>query len=604
LNKYKIILFFILFSSYGYSKEIARYSIYRQIFTIDEKSNSFKKDIFARGSFNDLEFKAEIYFGELEKVENAEAFYEQKGKKKKVDKSNFYQSDIISDSFYDGYKAYKIKYQNSDKNKNPQNFEYKVSLINSEVFCFSTINFYQTEEYSIDTFINVVYVPKEYNLLINDKDIKKDFQLIIDSNDIGNAMVYTFKKVFKSVDAKVNDREKEFISIRVLVYPKDKEPLKHFNNWYQNLLTSISPSEKYKPICDSLSTIHSNKDSLIKSVFNFVVKKIRYINIENGINAFRPRPSDDVLYKLQGDCKDMALLLTNMYTYLGFDANIALSSTLSNEFQFDFPTIASANHAICILNYNNKYYYLDATERFGSYDQPSQQIQSTKAMISKPSNAYIIEIPKRDASFNTTISTYNIKIEPSTIKGQFKHEYNGYSKIIIENITKDFSSSKSKQILKKYYQDNKFNLTYDNLVFDNSDNKIVIKGDIDINPTVLSKIDNKIYFNFNFCPYIHNFKEEIDTTENYPLYRTSKNVNIITIEFPNTIKKVESIYNNYSTTENGITYQFSIKHFENKLQIEYKYENPYVILSKHIIPSYNKINQKITNTLNHEIIIY
>ena len=59
-----------------------------------------------------------------------------------------------------------------------------------------------------------------------------------------------------------------------MVYPKDEEPLKYFNNWYQNLLVSISPSEKYKIICDSLSSRHANKDTLIKSVFDFVLKEI------------------------------------------------------------------------------------------------------------------------------------------------------------------------------------------------------------------------------------------------------------------------------------------------------------------------------------------
>jgi len=300
----------------------------------------------------------------------------------------------------------------------------------------------------------------------------------------------------------------------------------------------------------------------------------------------------------------MALLLTNMYTYLGFDASIALSSTLSNEFQFNFPTLASADHVICVLKHNNKYYYLDATERLGKYDQPSQQIQETKAMISKPNAAQIIDIPKMDGTFNSTTSIFNIKIDQGKIKGTFDNEYKGYSKIFIENITENYSTTKSKQLLKKYYQDRNYNISFANIEYLKKNESINISGEIDLNPTVLTKVENKTFFNFNFSPFIHTFDKEIDTTENYPLYRTTNNKNTLVIEFPFNINRVESLYSNFKFTENNIVYTFNVTHQKNKLIIEYKYENPYVVLTKEIIPSYNKINLSILKTLNHEIIIY
>ena len=127
---------------------------------------------------------------------------------------------------------------------------------------------------------------------------------------------------------------------------------------------------------------------------------------------------------------------------------------------------------------------------------------------------------------------------------------------------------------------------------------------MELNPSAFTKIENKIYFNFNFCPYIHFFEEEIDSTENYPLYLSTNNKNIIVIEFPNNINKVESLYSNFKISENNINYTFKVSHQNNKLIIEYTYDNPYVLLHKNIIPSYNKINQSISKTLNHEIIIY
>lgn len=605
--KYILQLVLICLSIYSYADNSSHYTLYQQVYTVNTENKSFKKEINAKGAFVDKNFSAYIYFGELEKVESINAYYYVNLKKKKLSKSNIYKSDLFSEIFYDGYKAYKLDFINENTVKTKQYFEYNASIQNSELFCISSLYFYQTEDYKIDTSENIVHVPNGYYLLINFDDIKSKLNFQIDSISTSFGKTYSFRKIFNQdtyQNSKDNKLKFESISLRVLVCPNNTNPISYFNNWYQNLISSTPPSEKYKIICDSLSKAYPNKDSLIGNIFNYVTKKIRYIDIENGINAFRPRQSDDVLLKQQGDCKDMALLLKNMYTYLGFDASMALSSTLSNNHQFNFPTLASANHAICILNYNNKLFYLDATERLGKYNQPSQQIQETKAMISKPGAAQIIDIPKMESGFNKISSNYNLKIDQVKIKGTFENEYNGYSKIFIENITENYTNTKSKQILKKYFQDKNYNISFLNIEYLKKIESINIKGDIDVNPTVLTKIDDKIFFNFNFSPFIHSFDKEIDTTENHPLYRTTNNKNIIIIEFPNKINKVESLYENFKIKEYDIEYTFKISHQNNKLIIEYIYENPYVLLSKKIIPSYNKINQSILKTLNHEIIIY
>jgi hypothetical protein len=602
--KFKIILFLFFFGCTFRAYTKTNYSIYKQIYSVNSDATSFKKEIIAKGAFTDKNYSAFVYFGELEKVESIIAYYINSNKRKKINKNNIYKSDLLSENFYDGYKAYKIDFINENKINTNQLFEFKTSILNSEIFCISSLSFYQSEKYKIDTAENIVKVPIGYYLYINLEDLKKAENISVDSICSSTEKTYTFRKIFKQKAPISPEKEFEYYSVRVLVCPEKANPLLYFNNWYQNLLGTIPSSNTYKITCDSLAKSHSNKDSLIKHVFEYVTKKIRYIDIENGINAFRPRPSDEVLYKQQGDCKDMALLLKNMYTFLGFDAFMALSSTLSNDHQFDFPTLSSANHAICILNYNNKLYYLDATERLGKYNQPSQQIQETKAMISKPGYAKIIDIPKMDGNFNTTTSTFILKIEQNKIKGTFENEYKGYSKIFIENITENYSTSKSKQLLKKYFQESNYNISFENIEYLKKNESINITGEVDLNPSVFTKVDNKTFFNFNFSPFIHTLNREIDSTENYPIYRTTNNKNKLIIEFPFNINRIESLYSNFKHTENNIIYSFNITHHQNKLIIEYKYENPYVILTKDIIPSFNKINQFISKTLNHEIIIY
>lgn len=578
------------------------YSIYRQIYTANTNNQTFEKNIFAKGKFTDQSYSTNIYFGELENIEEINAFYTTKNKRKKVNKDNIFKSDVITNNFYSGYKSYTIQFVRQNKELEEQ-FEYNAKLSNKEIFCISALAFYQTENNTIDTFENIVNVPLGYRLVICFKDTSGINNLSIDSSLNSGYKTYSFKKIFNT-NKTIKVKTEEYYAIRVLVCPEGKNPLNYFNDWYQGLINSIQPSEYYKTICDSLVKKHSNRDSLIKHVFEYTTKKVRYIDIENGVNAFRPRPTDEVLIKQQGDCKDMAFMLKNMYTYLNYDAYIALSSTLSNEHKFDFPTIASADHSICILYHNNKIYYLDATERLGKYNQPSQQIQETSAMLSKSNHAEIIDIPKQSCSFNSSVSNYQFTIENDGIKGKALNVYNGYSKLFIDNVINTYSASKSKQLLKKFYQDRNYNLTVTSIDYKIENDQIQTQTELNLNDNILTKVDNKTYFNFNFCPFPHQFDKEVDTNENYIFYKTTQNKTTVEIIFPNKINKVESLYSKLDFNEDGMKYKFNVRHTNNKLIIEYIYENEHVKIPTNLTNKYNQLNLLISKTLNHEIIIY
>ncbi len=594
------LFFLILLSSIVNGK--AKYSSYKQIYTANTSNQSFEKRIIAKGKFSSNTYSTNIYFGELENIEEINAFYSTNNKRKKVNKNNIYKSDVITNNFYSGYKSYTINFEKQIK-YGDEEFEFNALMSNKELLCISTMAFYQSEDNKIDTFENTVNVPIGHRLIICFNDTTEIPNLQIDSTVNSTIKTYIFRKIFNTGKNSKN-KEWEYYAIRVLVCPDNTNPLSYFNQWYQRLLSSIQTSENYKQVCDSLAKKHQNRDSLIKHVFEYTTKKIRYIDIENGVNAFRPRPTDEVLLKQQGDCKDMAFMLKNMYTYLNFEAYIALSSTLSNEYNFDFPTIASADHAICILNYNNKTYYLDATERLGKYDQPSQQIQETNAMLSKTDHAEIINVPKQNTSFNESTSIYTFNINNDAIKGQSVNTYNGYSKLFIDNIIHTYSPTKSKQLLKKFYQDRNYNLNVNNIDYKIINESIQTNADLVLNGNILMKVDNKTFFNFNFCPFPHQFDREVDTLENYIFYKTAKNRTTIEIVFPNKINKVESLYSNVIFDEDGMKYLFKIKHNQNKLIVEYSYENEHVKIPENLTKKYNQLNLLISKTLNHEIIIY
>lgn len=584
-------------------------SNYKEIFTLNKIDGGFYRSVEARGAFKENTYTENIYFGELEKIQSVQAFQRNKqGKIKKISKDKIYKSDLFSNSFYDGYKAQKIDFSKNNTEDDIQYFEYKSIIYNKELMCLTQLIFLQMEDVIIDTIQYTLHIPNTHKLILNYKDLLTSDSIRIDSAVTNDEIIYNFTKYnFNNKFSYELDKEpkikNKFKGIRFIIVPKNENPYLYFNQWYQTLIEKIPPSTNFRIICDSLSKSVANKDSLIKSIYRYVTHKIKYIDIENGINAFIPRKSDDILLAQQGDCKDMAFLLYNMLTYLGFDAHIALSSTLSHEHELDFPSLSSANHSICILDYNSKRYYLDATEYNGIYNIPSRQIQNTKAFISKNKSFEIIEIPAQPVDFNSSTFTYNLKVNGSKTQGDFKNIYNGYAKLSIEDITKKYSKSKSQQIIGKYLQGKKFNLIYNNIIYKDLNTQLLIGGEIALSSNNLTKVDNKYYLSLSFLPYVHPFEIEADTSENLLFYTTTKNSYKINIELEDIITKISSPYKNYKIKENGIEYEFKISNTKNNLIIEYSYTNPYVKLSPKEVPTFNQINQFINSTLNHEIII-
>lgn len=584
-------------------------SKYKEEYTINQTNGGFNKNIHVTGAFKENTYTGDIYFGELEKVESLSATIKsQKGKIKKVNKDKIFQSDVYTRSFYQGYKTQKIEFTKTNTTDSIQYFAYKANIYNKELMCLTRLLFFEYKEEIIDTIQYLIHVPKGYKLIINQNDIKSSDSIKIDSVINADEIIYQFTKHNLKADYSYTSTKEpilknKFSGIRFLLLPTNENPFLYFNAWYQNLIEKIPISEKYKSVCDSLSLQAKNKDSLIKSAYRYVTQKIKYLDIENGLNAFIPRKCDDVLLAQQGDCKDMAFLLYNMYTYLGFDAHIALSSTLSHDFELDFPSLSSANHSICILDYNGTRYYLDATEFNGLYNIPSRQIQNTKALISKKNTYELISIPYQPLEFNKSEFNYTLRIDPSKTQGEFHNTYNGYARLNLEDITKKYSKNKSQQILSKYLQRNNFNLIYNSISYEDLNNKLNLNGNITLSSSNITKVENQYYLNLSFLPYAHSLESNADTTENLVFYSTTNNTFKVVIEFPEKVSKISSTYKEFNVKDENIEFNFKITYSANKLFIDYSYINPYVKLLPEKVKHYNQTNQLINSVLNHEIII-
>lgn len=210
-----------------------------------------------------------------------------------------------------------------------------------------------------------------------------------------------------------NEDFKEYDELFYVIHPKNRVAIDYFSEWFnERIEPQLAISETVIP--DELVAKYKleTKKEFAKNCFRFVQDQIKYIDIENGINAVIPRHSEKVLKNGMGDCKDMATLLCGLYRYFGFEAYPAISRTNSKSKIFDFPSVGLANHMICVLRLDEEWYFLDPTEEGCLFGDPSIQILNTEVFLVGGKGNYFLSVPDHPRS--ETIARLEYRIDKET----------------------------------------------------------------------------------------------------------------------------------------------------------------------------------------------
>lgn len=117
-----------------------------------------------------------------------------------------------------------------------------------------------------------------------------------------------------------------------------------FAAWYRRLATgseTIGPG--VEALADEIAAAHSDRAGRLRAAYERVAA-LRYVPIELGVGAFRPRTPEQVWQQRHGDCKDKANLLVAVLARLGIPAEFVLV----NRFDTTFTELPGwqFNHAI------------------------------------------------------------------------------------------------------------------------------------------------------------------------------------------------------------------------------------------------------------------
>jgi len=165
------------------------------------------------------------------------------------------------------------------------------------------------------------------------------------------------------------------------------------HQWYQNLAKGqYDVDEIIENKVRELTSGIKDKEIQIKSIYNFVAQKIRYVGIELGQGAYQPSAAIQVFKHRYGDCKDKVTLLIAMLKLAGIKAypaminpkpyakvNIDLPSP--NQFAHLICAVPKKQNGILINKLDSDYLWLDPTVETCGYRTLPYRVQGRQAFV-------------------------------------------------------------------------------------------------------------------------------------------------------------------------------------------------------------------------------
>ena len=557
-------------------------------------SNSFTQKVSYNGVYpSNKEEVINIYYGELDEIKNLSVRYRNaKGKWKTLSRKNISSSAVNTQSFYGGIRklSFILEKQNGS-------FPFKVNyeMLTKDLMFLASISI--NDERVVDTFDYKITIPNSYTLQYKLDDNTED-QIEVNKSEGEKQKLYHFTS---NKNSRPKDKDTEPIRVRMMVHPNEVEPFDHFNDWYREL---VKPHSKInsKTIAAMKNAIEglTDENEKIKAIFQLVQKKISYISFESGIGAVQPRDVNQIFEYKQGDCKDMGNLLCQSLRHFGFEAYMAISSSVSHRWDLDFPCLASANHAICVIKVNDEWKYLDATESHGIYGYPSRHIQDRNIFIINEEKGLLHKIEKVMPENNLANYNFRFTQNKNGLEGDFNFQLNGLSQIDFVYIQNYSTVDKTNEMVTNYLESWAKNIDVASVNLETGLLTSSLNGQVS-SAKNFTALKQKTYLSLNFLPKPPLSDQQLDTDEQLITYQAVNNHYNVIIDLEKNIRLKDFDAVNFE--EQGMIFQFNVsQESPTQIKINYHYYNEHIFIKNDLVEPYNRINNLINETLQKTII--
>lgn len=379
--------------------------------------DSYESSVFLEGiNFSNESHYLTFYINETSELIDFELFYLKNGNQKKINTSkDLIVSTMDYSTFFSGRKQYSIKIDPVTT------FEFKYMTKDQNTLFLSS--FQKKGIFDSKNVRYTVTLPADLVLSARNKEINLQTRIEIDTTYFPDSTTF----------------------IPFLIHPKSIDKNEFFSNWFSEKLVHLNIiDENTIPLELVEISKKEKKEVLAMACFEYVKKQIKYIDIENGMNAIVPRSCSEVMAKKMGDCKDMANLIVGLLRYFDFKVYHAISRTFTKKDTLNFPSISLGNHMIAVLQLDEKWIFLDATEDECLFGDPSIQIIGTEVFLIGNNDNYYLKVPQELHYASKIDLKYSIQ-KPSGTNSKLtleitsfgKMNYRFYSKLLYENLNQE-----------------------------------------------------------------------------------------------------------------------------------------------------------------------
>ncbi|QSE98730.1 DUF3857 domain-containing protein [Fulvivirga lutea] len=503
------------------------------------------EEILHLGSQSSVYAKDAIHSSSFYKTENikAKTLIPDKRKYKILEVTDFKESyDKNSSVFYDDSKTIKFYFPGVQEGA-ITSLTYNQVIIDPKFLTSFLFQSYLPVAHSKYTIIADEGVELRLDILNDDKSlIKKKVE------DLKGRKKYTFE-AFDVPKLKFEDDAPpiRYSSTSVISLVKSFEVNGKKNNvlsspedlfaWYSTFIDGLKEysHENVKAIVNEIIDDSDTELEKVRKVFYWVQNNIKYIAFEDGMRGLIPHTAEYVCTKRYGDCKDMATIVINMLHEAGVEAYFTWIGTRDIPYKYsEYPSPMVDNHMIATYKNGDRYYFLDATSQYSSFELPSAMIQGKEALIALDNETFEIKtVPVIDKEVNLRQDSISFQLENGSVKGSGLASLHGYPKVY--NSYRMVKSSKQEvddylvNILQK--GSNKFfidDYTIKNL--DDLDTPIEVKYQFRVQD-YYREIGDKIYFNMNLDRSITNeiIDEDREQPREFNFKLTNKNTSVLNL---------------------------------------------------------------------------
>lgn len=146
-------------------------------------------------------------------------------------------------------------------------------------------------------------------------------------------------------------------------------------------VTAIEAGDTIEPLIAAFKEKADGKQDLIRHIFEFVARDIRYVSRSEAGYDIVPHDVNETLENRFGDCKDKSALLTAMLRAIDIDAQPVLVATERQQVGMaGIPSVGLFDHVVVCFSDDGERYCLDPTDAYTQWQTTSDWIQGRLAL--------------------------------------------------------------------------------------------------------------------------------------------------------------------------------------------------------------------------------